>query len=74
MIRKSSGHLEKVGEGYFEHMGFALCFSVRMIAGGIGGIIHAFIPALCQTTASTTVRALHQEMQDRQARQIGKHG
>lgn len=74
MIGKSSCHLEKVGEGYFEHMRFALCFSLRMIAGGAGGIVHALIPELCQTTASTAIRALHQEMEDRHARQIGKHG
>jgi hypothetical protein len=58
-----------VKEKYFEHMGFALRFSLRMIGGGVGGLVHAFIPALFQTTASTVVRTLHKEMEDRFARQ-----
>jgi hypothetical protein len=65
MIRKTRDHLKMVNESYPEHLGFALQFSLRMIAGGIGGLIHAIIPAFHQTTASSTVRALHKEMEDR---------
>jgi uncharacterized YccA/Bax inhibitor family protein len=69
VLKKSSDHLHMVKESYFQHMGFALQFSLRMIGGGIGGFIHALIPALFQTTASTTVKTLHKEMEDRFARQ-----
>ncbi len=73
MIRKSLGHLHKVEENYFQHMGFALKFSLLMIAGGLGGFIHALIPAIFQTTASATIRTLYKEMEDRIARQTGEH-
>lgn len=69
MIRKSKDHLHTVQENYFQHLAFAAPFCLRMIAGGLGGLVHAIIPALFQTTASTTVRALHQEMESRFARQ-----
>jgi hypothetical protein len=69
VLKKSTDHLRMVKESYFHHMGFALQFSLRMIAGGIGGFVHALIPAFFQTTASTTVKALHKEMEDRFERQ-----
>lgn len=73
MIRKTSKHLEMVNEGYFEHMSFALKFSMRMIFGGFGGLIHAIIPAFHQTTASRTVRSLHKDMEERLSRYKHEH-
>ncbi len=69
MIKKSHDHLHFVKESYWQHMGFAMKFSLRMIFGGIGGLLHALIPAIFQTTASTTVKSLHEEMEARFARQ-----
>lgn len=68
MLKKINEHLDMVGETYWQHLGFALRFSLRMIAGGFGGLVHALIPAFFQTTASTTVRSLHKEMEERLAR------
>lgn len=69
MLKKSQDHLHMVKESYWQHMAFAVPFCLRMIGGGIGGLIHAFIPALFQLTASTTVKTLHERMENRFARQ-----
>ncbi len=55
-------HPAEVGESYGEHFGVASRFGLIMIAGGIGALIHAIIPAFCKTTGSTTVSALHAEL------------
>ena len=63
MIRKLfRDHPASVGESYPEHFGVASRFGVRMIAGGLGALVHAVVPALCRTTGSRTVAALHAEM------------
>ena len=33
-----------------------------MIAGGLGALVHAVVPALCKTSGSDTVRELHRQM------------
>ncbi len=60
-------HPASVGEGYAEHAAVAGSFGLRMIAGGLGALVHAVIPVLCQTTGSSTVAALH-------ARMVAKRG
>ena len=60
-------HPATVGESYPEHAAVAAGFGVRMIVGGLGALIHAVVPALCQTTGSRTVAALH-------ARMVAKRG
>lgn len=55
-------HPAAVGESYAEHFGVATRFGVRMIAGGIGAMIHGFLPFAFKTTGSRTVSALHAEM------------
>ena len=60
-------HPASVGENYLEHAGVASGFGLRMIAGGLGALVHAVFPALCQTTGSSTVAALH-------ARMVAKRG
>lgn len=55
-------HPESVGEDYVEHAGVAGRFGIRMIAGGLGALVHAVFPFLCQTTGSRTIAALHAEM------------
>lgn len=55
-------HPASVGEGYVEHLGVATRFGWRMIAGGIGAVIHGICPFLFTTTGSRTVQALHAEM------------
>lgn len=60
-------HPASVGESYPEHFGVASRFGARLIAGGLGALLHAVFPSLCQTTGSDTVAALH-------ARMVAKRG
>lgn len=60
-------HPDSVGESYPEHFGVAARFGTRMIVGGVGALVHAVFPSLCQTTGSSTVALLH-------ARMVAKRG
>jgi hypothetical protein len=55
-------HPASVGESYFQHFGVASRFGAKMILGGLGALVHAFVPALCKTSGSRTVDGLHAEM------------
>lgn len=52
-------HLEETGESYGEHFAVASGFGLKMIAGGLGCLVHAVLPFLCQRTGSDTVRGLN---------------
>ncbi|MFL6857023.1 MAG: DUF6356 family protein [Allosphingosinicella sp.] len=52
-------HLREAGETYFEHFGVAAGFGLRMLGGGLGCLVHAVCPFLCQRTGSDTVRGLN---------------
>ncbi|MBA4048185.1 MAG: hypothetical protein C0476_06545 [Sphingomonas sp.] len=52
-------HPASVGESYAEHFGVATGFGLAMIAGGMGAVIHGFLPFVFQTTGSATVERLH---------------
>jgi hypothetical protein len=60
-------HPASVGESYGEHFGVASRFGVTMIAGGIAGIVHAFLPFAFKTTGSRTVIRLNQQIVDKRA-------
>jgi hypothetical protein len=45
-------HPATVGESYAEHFGVAGRFGLTMIKGGLGALVHAFVPALCKTRGS----------------------
>jgi hypothetical protein len=60
-------HPERVGESYFEHMVFALKFSGRLFKAGAAALLHAFVPSLCETTASQTIIDMHCEIAARRA-------
>lgn len=55
-------HPASVGETYTEHLRSACSFSASMISGGVACLIHAIFPFLFMTTASSTVRELHNRM------------
>lgn len=55
-------HPASVGESYTEHFGVATSFGAKMIAGGVGAVIHGFLPFACKTTGSRTVAELHARM------------
>ena len=58
-------HPRSVGESYVEHCGHALSFAGGLFVGAMACLIHAFIPALCETTASRAVGRLHERMTSR---------
>ena len=59
MIKKSKEHLNMVNESYFQHMGVASSVGSKMVLGGILAMIHGFIPALFQTSASERIKELY---------------
>ena len=61
-------HPDSVGESYFEHMAVALSFAGPLLAAGGAALVHAFLPFLFLTTASTTVKRLHARMTGRRPR------
>ena len=65
MISQTRAHLRAAGETYWQHFRFATTFGLLAMAAGIAAILHAFIPALCTTTASRIVRHLGQLLEDR---------
>jgi hypothetical protein len=58
-------HPDAVGESYVEHMGVALsCAGPLALAAG-AALVHAFLPFLCVTTSSATVKRLYARMTNR---------
>lgn len=58
-------HPADVGETYGQHFRFALRFAFRLFVAGGAALIHAVIPALCETTASRCIRAMHDDLSRR---------
>jgi hypothetical protein len=58
-------HPDAVGESYLEHMAVALSFAGPLLAAGLAALVHAFLPFLCVTTASSTVKRLYARMTNR---------
>jgi len=58
-------HPRTVDETYFEHMRFAATFAGTLAFAAGAALIHAAIPALCETTASRTIRKLHARIENR---------
>ena len=59
MIKKSKEHLHMVNESYFQHMGVASSVGSKMMLGGLMAMIHGFVPALFQTSASDRIKELY---------------
>jgi len=62
VLRLFTAHPRSVGETYGEHMGVACGFSLRLLAGAIACVVHAFLPFLFARTASGIISELHQRM------------
>ena len=58
MKRFVTAHPASVGETYGEHFLFAIGLGTRMVLGGLACILHGFVPELCKTTGSRTLREL----------------
>lgn len=55
-------HPASVGETYFEHFRMAAHFSRQLFGAAFACAMHAVVPSMHQTTASSKVRALCDEM------------
>ena len=60
-------HPARVGESYVEHMFFALGFAARLFRAAFAALVHGVVPCLHETTASTEVLAMHDEIRARRA-------
>jgi hypothetical protein len=58
-------HPRAVDESYGEHMLFALRFSGTLLVAAGAALIHAFIPAACERTASRIVARLYARTHNR---------
>ena len=58
-------HPASVEESFFEHMGFALKFAGLLFLAACAALVHAFIPALCERTASRIVGELYARTHNR---------
>lgn len=58
-------HPASVGESYFGHMRFALRFAALLFAAGGAALVHAFLPALFETTAGRLVRRMAEMIETR---------
>jgi hypothetical protein len=58
-------HPRSVNEAYLAHAGVALRFSLLLIRAGLAAMVHAIIPALFETSASSTIKKLHREISAR---------
>ena len=58
-------HPSTVNETYFGHMRFALGFGCWLAVAAMAAVVHAVIPALCETTASRILGRLTERMQAR---------
>ena len=65
MIAQSRAHLRSAGEGYWQHFRFATTFGLLAMAAGFAAILHAFVPAVCTSTASRIIRHLGNLLEDR---------
>lgn len=60
-------HPAKVGENYVEHMVFAFGFSFRLFRAAFAALVHGVVPCLHETTASSVVMAMNDEICARRA-------
>lgn len=60
-------HPHAVNESYFEHMLFAFKFSARLFRAAFAAAIHGVVPAACESTASTAIFKMNDEICARRA-------
>ena len=61
-------HPRTVGETYLEHFAFALRIGSRLLMAGSAAVAHAFVPCLCETTASRIILAMNADIVARRAK------
>jgi hypothetical protein len=73
LLELFTAHPASVGETYRGHLRAAFGIALRLLAGGLGCLVHALLPFLLQRVASDCIRELHERLtvrtDTRQARQ-----
>ena len=64
-FRSFVSHPARVGESYLGHLFFAVRFAARLMAAGCAALVHAFIPAWFETTASKQIHKMHADLTSR---------
>ncbi|MDR3478323.1 MAG: DUF6356 family protein [Gammaproteobacteria bacterium] len=65
-------HPHSIKETYPEHLRYASLTGIRLVGAGIACIIHSICPFWFENTASTTVKAVKEEMDARKAKPASK--
>ena len=58
-------HPAKVEESFLEHMAFAMKFSGLLFLAAGAALVHAFVPCLCEKTASGIIAKLYARTHNR---------
>lgn len=58
-------HPQSVGETYFEHMGVAAGFGLRLLGASFAAFVHALLPFAFERTASRTILGMAETMRGR---------
>ena len=69
--RVFTAHPQRVGESYLEHMAFAFGFSARLFRAAFAALIHGIVPCVHETTASSAVLDLNDEIRARRTVMAG---
>ena len=59
MIKNSKEHLKNSNENYFEHLSMAIQISFQLFLAAFMLLIHAIIPSIFSTSASSKIRKLN---------------
>ena len=58
-------HPRSVDESFGQHFLFAMRFSMTLFVAAFAALLHAFIPAVCEKTASTIIKKLYGRIANR---------
>jgi hypothetical protein len=71
ILKDFHDHPESVGETYGEHWCTAMGFALALTRSALACTVHAFIPGLCKSSASSNVSDLYRRMVTHRHRQFG---
>jgi hypothetical protein len=60
--RLFTSHPAAVGESYGKHFSVAIVYAFRLIGAGLCAFVHAVLPFLFETTASTVVKEIYGDL------------
>ena len=67
MLELMTRHPKSVGETYGEHLAAAWTISGTLLAASFACLIHGLLPFAFETTASRSIRRLHNQISQRTA-------